>query len=86
MDIKSDQKVNEEASFEIVGKVTKNSKVSTSKIAETGKDKKASPSKAINPEIKTKSVKSSKKTSDVKKDVEKKVTPKKNIEKTSNKK
>ena len=62
LDIKSDQKVNEEASFEIVGKVTKNSKVSTSKIAETGKDKKASPSKAINPEIKTKSVKSTKKT------------------------
>ena len=54
MDIKSDQKLNEEASFEIVGKVTKNSKVSTSKIAETGKDKKASPSKAINPEIKQK--------------------------------
>ena len=86
LDIKSDQKVNEEASFEIVGKVTKNSKVSTSKIAETGKDKKASPSKAINPEIKTKSVKSTKKTADVKKNVEKKVTPKKNIEKTSNKK
>ena len=77
LDIKSDQKVNEEAIFEIVGKVTKNSKVSTSKIAETEKDKKASPSKAINPEIKTKSVKSTKKTADVKKNVEKKVTPKK---------
>ena len=86
LDIKSNQKVNEEASFEIVGKVTKNSKVSTSKIAETGKDKKAIPSKAIDPEIKTKSVKSTKKTADVKKNVEKKVTPKKNIEKTSNKK
>ena len=41
---------------------------------------------AINPEIKTKSVKSTKKTANVKKNVEKKVTPKKNIEKTSNKK
>ena len=86
LDIKSDQKVNEEASFEIVGKVTKNPKVSTSKLSETQKDKKANPSKAINPEIKTKSVKSTKKTADVKKNVEKKVTPKKNIEKTSNKK
>ena len=71
------QKVNEEVSFEIIGKVTKNSKVSKSKLAETQKDKKASPSKAINPEIKTKSVKSTKKTADVKKNVEKKVTPKK---------
>ena len=33
-----------------------------------------------------KSVKSTKKTADVKKNVEKKVTPKKNTEKTSNKK
>ena len=86
LDIKSDQEVNEEASFEIVGKVTKNPKVSTSKPAETQKDKKASASKAINPEIKTKSVKSTKKTANVKKNVEKKVTPKKNTEKTSNKK
>ena len=63
MDIKSDQKVNEEASFEIVGKVTKNSKAFTSKIVETGKDKKASPSEFIKLGNKVKSVKSIKKNS-----------------------
>ena len=47
LDIKSDPKVNEEASFEIVGKITKNSKVSSSKIAETGKNKKAIPGKLL---------------------------------------
>ena len=86
LDIKSDQKKSEESSFEIVGKAAKSSIVSASKLANTQKDKNASSNKVANPEIKTKSVKSAKKTVDAKKNFEKKVTPKKNIEKTSNKK
>ena len=86
LNIKSDQKINEEFSFEILGKATKSPTVSASKLEKTQKDKKASSDKTTNPEIKTKSVKTAKKIADVKKNVEKKVISKKNTDKTSNKK
>ena len=83
LDIKADQKINEQTNFEIVGKVQNQSKVSASKTTKTEKNKKTSSNKSQISKVKTESVKSTSKVSDVKKNVEKKTTSKKNINKTS---
>ena len=83
LDIKADQKVNEQTNFEIVGKVQNQSRVSASKTIKTEKNKKTSSNKSQISKVKTESVKSANKVSDVKKNVEKKTTSKKNINKTS---
>ena len=83
LDIKSDQKLNEQTSFEIVGKVQNQSKVSASKTTKTEKEKKTSSKKSQISASKTESEKSTNKVLDVKKNFEKKITSKKNIKKTS---